>query len=213
MVKFIYQNFPSQEVVRLKSFFNMNTLYITAAIIAASAFMLPRVIEAVNLHIHGISYIAEQTEEYFKITEPIDGEFAVELNLIDPESNEGKILFDDGDNTISVLEVVPRDETGYEVIFRSHASERADGAALISGVEHDYTDEGFTHPFKAEAIASIDGGEPFELSPTGSTGLSYQDGDQFGFILDASSADSVSAKVTVTNLQLNLWAEIWWPQS
>lgn len=188
----------------------MNTLYITVAVIAISAFMLPRVIEAVNLHIHGISYIAEQTEGYFKVTEPIEGEFTVELDLSNPESNEGKILFDDGDNSISVLDVVPQEKTGYEVIFRSHGSERADGAALISGVAHEYTDKGFTHSLEAEAQASIDGGEPFELSPSSSTGLSYRDGDRFGFILDAPS-ESATASMTVRNLQLNLWAEIWWP--
>ncbi|MCM3610032.1 hypothetical protein M4S82_02145 [Planococcus sp. MERTA32b] len=193
----------------MKKILNMSALYITAVIIAVSAFMLPRVIEAVSLHIHGISHIAEQTEDYYHITEPIEDEYSVELDLTDPESNKGKVLFDDGDNTVSVLEVVPRGESGFEVIFRSRGSERADGAALISGVEHGYTEDGFTHSLKAEAVAAFDNGEPVELSSANSTSLIHRDGDQFSFLMDTPS-DSEAASITLSNLQLNLWGEIWW---
>ena len=118
----------------MKKHLNMNTLYLAAAIIAVSAFMLPRVIEAVNLHLNGISYIADQTEEYYKITEPVEGEYTVELDLNDLENNEGKILYDDGDSQISVMKVVEQEEMGYEVVFRSHAKELPDGAVLVSGI-------------------------------------------------------------------------------
>ncbi len=193
----------------MKKYLNMTPLYIAAAIIAVSAFMLPRVIEAINLHIHGIAYIAEQTEEYYKITEPIDGEYTVELDLKDLESNKGKILYDDKGSQISVLTVTSSEKDKYEVIFRSHGTERPDGAALISGVDHAFTDTAFVHTIKAEAEASFDGGETVELIPSSSTGLSYPDGDSFGFYLQTSAEDGGTLTLTVTNLQLNLWAKKW----
>lgn len=189
----------------MKKFANMNTLYIVAAIIAVSAFLLPRAIEAINLHMNGISHIAEQTEEYYKITDPIDGEFTVELNLNDIESNRGKILFDDGESRISVLQVVPREDAGYEVMFRSHAAEQPHGAVLVSGVDHFRTGNGLSQSLEAEAVSN--GGEDVPLTPSSGSGLIYHDGDRFGFHLDAPEGDAEEVEVTVTNLQLNLWME------
>lgn len=207
MVKFNYQNFPDKEVVSLKKLFNMNTLYIAAAIIAVSAFLLPRVIEAVNLHIDGISHIAEQVDDYYKITEPVEGEFTVELNLNDLESNEGKILFDDGESQVSVLEVLPREAAGYEVVFRSKAAEVNNGAALISGVGHVRTGSGLSQSLLAEAEADFGEGDTASLTPSLWSGLVYHDGDRFGFYLDAPVGDADQVEVTVTSLQLNLWME------
>ncbi|WP_084243878.1 hypothetical protein [Planomicrobium okeanokoites] len=188
----------------MKKHLNMNTLYLAAAIIAVSAFMLPRVIEAVNLHLNGISYIADQTEEYYKITEPVEGEYTVELDLNDLENNEGKILYDDGDSQISVMKVVEQEEKGYEVVFRSHAKDLPEGAVLVSGIAHDNTEDGSTHSIEAEATA---GKDAHQLSPSTATGLSYKDGDHFGFYLDAPAEEADKVAMTVTNLQLNLWME------
>lgn len=196
----------------MKKYFTMNTLYIMAAIIAVSAFLLPRAIDAINLHINGISYIAEQTEEYYKITDPIEGEYTIEIDLNNLESNAGQMLFDDGENKISVLEVLQQEEAGYEVIFRSHGSELADGAALVSGIDHSRAGKGFSHAILAEAYARIDHDEPYQLTPSISSGLSYLDGDRFGFYLSNAAEDDAIAKVTVTNLQLNLWAKMWGPE-
>ena len=195
----------------MKKYLNMNSLYIVAAIIAVSAFLLPRVIEAVNLQVNGISHIAEQVDDYYKITEPVEGEFTVELDLKDLEINEGKILFDDGETKISVLEVVEREEAGFEVIFRSYGTELPDGAALVSGVDHVRTETGLSQSIKAEAQVDFSDGEAIELTPSSGSGLIYHDGDHFGFYLDAPAEDAGKVEVTVTNLQLNLWAEMWYP--
>ena len=191
----------------MKKYFTMNTLYIAAAIIAVTAFLLPRVIEAVNLHVNGISYIAEQTEEYYKITDPIDGEYSVELDLNDLASNEGKILFDDGESRISVGEVVEREEAGYEVMFRSRAAEQPHGAVLVSGVDHARTETGLAQSIEAEARVDGNGEEAVSLTPSRWSGLIYHDGDRFGFYLDAPAEDASIVEVTVSNLQLNLWME------
>lgn len=191
----------------MKKYLNMNTLYIAAAIIAVSAFLLPRVIEAINLQVNGISHIAEQVDDYYKITEPVDGEFTVELDLNDLASNEGKILFDDGESQISVLEVVQRKETGYEVIFRSHGKELQNGAALVSGIDHLRTETGLVQSIYAVGEVVGNDREAISLRPSSWSGLDYHDGDRFGFYLDAPAEDANTVEVTVTNLQLNLWIE------
>ncbi|WP_422124264.1 hypothetical protein DHX103_05435 [Planococcus sp. X10-3] len=191
----------------MKKYATMNTLYIVAAIIAVTAFVLPRGIDTVNLHIHGISHIAEQVDDYYKIAEPVDGKYTVEIDLNNLQSNEGKVLFDDGESQITVLEVVPRESAGFEVIFRSRAAEQPHGAVLVSGVDHARTDSGFSHDIEAKAEAVNKDGESYDLTPADSTGLSYHDGDRFGFFLDVSEGDADEVEVTVTNLQLNLWME------
>ncbi|OHX52154.1 hypothetical protein BB776_02490 [Planococcus salinarum] len=152
-----------------------------------------------------ISHIAEQTEEYYKITDPVDGEYTVQLDLAELESNEGKILFDDGDSRITVLEVVPWEESGYEVIFRSHGAEIPNGTVLVSGVDHFRTGNGLSQSLEAEAVSN--GGEAVPLTSSSESGLVYHDGDRFGFYLDAPEGDADEVEVTVTNLQLNLWME------
>lgn len=191
----------------MKKYLNMNTLYIVAAIIAVSAFLLPRAIEAINLHVNGISHIAGQVDDYYKISEPVDGEFTLELDLNDLASNEGKILFDDGDSRISVKEVVEREEAGYEVIFRSHGVEQSNGAVLVSGVDHFRTETGLSQSIEAEAQADFSDGEAIELTPSSGSGLIYHDGDHFGFYLDTPAEGANKVKVTISNLQLNLWIE------
>lgn len=191
----------------MKKFLTMNTLYILAAIIAVSAFLLPRAIDAINLQANGISHIAGQIDDYYKITDPVDGDYSVQLDLVDLASNKGKILFDDGDNRITVEEVVAREESGYEVIFRSHAAKLGNGATLVSGVDHFRTGNELSQSLVAEAEADFGDGETASLTPSLWSGLVYHEGDRFGFYLETPAGDAEEVDVTVTNLQLNLWME------
>lgn len=190
----------------MKKFATMNTLYIVVAIIAVSAFLLPRAIDAINLHVNGISHIAEQVEDYYKIADPVDGEHSVTLDLNDLAGNKGKLLFDDGDSQISVWEVVSLEGAGYEVMFRSRGKELETGAVLVSAVDHTRNGSELSQSFTAEAFADIDG-EAVALTPSSGSGLVYHDGDRFGFYLDAPERGAGEVEVTVTNLQLNLWME------
>lgn len=190
----------------MKKFATMNTLYIVAAIIAISAFLLPGAIDAINLQVNGISHIDEQGDDYYKISEPVDGNHSVTLDLNDLAANRGRILFDDGDSQIAILEVAPREEGGYEVTFRSHGKELQTGAVLVSGIDHARADNGLSQSFSAEAVADVEG-EAVELTPSFGSGLVYHDGDRFGFYLDVPEGSADEVEVTVTNLQLNLWME------
>ncbi|CDQ20242.1 hypothetical protein [Halobacillus karajensis] len=122
------------------------------------------------------------------------------------------MLFEDSENKIYVTKVTHSDSE-YEVTFRSSGSYDSGGATLISGLEHARNNNSFTTHFKAEAEATYKG-EPYELSPSGSSGLNYRDGDQFGFYLfppnqmkNIDLKEDPLIEVTITNLQINLWVK------
>ncbi|SDJ78815.1 hypothetical protein [Sediminibacillus albus] len=196
----------------IRRIFNLNTLYILMAIIAIGILLIPRIIESINLQSKGISYITSNIEDYYHNAFPKEGKYTVEIDLIDIESNEGKVLFEDSENTIDVTKVT-HSGSKYEVIFRSRGSFGSGGAILISGLEHTHKNNSFTSHFKAKAEA-VYKDETYELSPSGSSGLDYRDGEHFGFYLfppnqlkDIDLEEDPILEVTITNLQVNLWVK------
>ncbi len=165
-----------------------------------------------SLWITGISKIADDVEDYYYTSIPVDGEYSVEINLTDLESNEGKVLFDDGENQIYVREVLFRNEN-YELYFRSSGKFDFGGASLVSAIEHTRSEFGFTDYMRAEAEGTYNG-KTFKIWTAGSSGLNYRDGDSFGFYLIPEEAEielhlekeSVMT-VTVSNLYTNLWVK------
>jgi hypothetical protein len=128
-------------------------------------------------------------------------------------SNEGKVLYDDGENQIYVSKVFVHNESEYEVIFRSSGTYRLGGATLVSGIEHERTNNGFTNVYQAKAQAKYRG-DTFKLSSSGSSGLNYRDGDEFGFYLfpheediDVVLEEDAMIEVTLSNLYVNIWAK------
>ncbi|MUK90511.1 hypothetical protein GMD78_19320 [Ornithinibacillus sp. L9] len=196
----------------MKNIFNLNTVYIIAVIIALGSLLIPKGIELYNLQVQGISYVANDVEKYHNNAHPVEGEYAVTIDLSDLASNEGKVLFDDGENKIYLSEVIVHSEAEYEFFFRSRGRYSLGGASLVSGVTHTYYNGGFNSSLQAEVKASYKG-ETHELSPSGSSGLNYRDGDEFGFYLDFTDdiildlKEEVMVDVTVTNLFVNLWAK------
>lgn len=165
-----------------------------------------------GLWINGISYISNNVEGYFNNAHQVDGEFVVEIDLSDFGDNEGKTLYDDGENQIYVSRVFVHNKSDYQVSFRSSGNYSLSGATLVSGIEHAYSKNGFTSLFHAEAKATYRG-KTFALSPSGSSGLNYRDGDEFGFYLfpsgneiDIDLVEESIVEVTITNLHVNLWA-------
>ncbi|MGP4062313.1 hypothetical protein [Halobacillus sp. H74] len=192
--------------------FNLNMLYILLAIIAIGFLLLPRIMEGINLQSKGIGYLTSNIEDYYYKTFPEEGKYTVKIDLNDIESNEGKVLLEESENKIHVTEVSQMD-SGYEITFRSSGSYDAGGATLISGLEHVRNDNGFSSHFKAEAEAFYKG-EAYQLSPSGSSGLTYRDGDQFGFQLSLPDQmknidlkEDPIIEVTITDLQVNLWVK------
>lgn len=72
---------------------------------------------SINLWFYGMGDIADNVKDYYLELEPIDGTYSVLIDLSDPESNEGKVLFDDGEHQIYVSDVITLNEANYEVFF------------------------------------------------------------------------------------------------
>ncbi|MEC5423501.1 hypothetical protein QGM71_08325 [Virgibacillus sp. C22-A2] len=193
----------------MKKYLNLNTVYIAAAIIAFSFLLIPRLIETVNLRVEGISYVANDIENYLSNAHPIEGEFTVQIDLRELENNEGKVLFDDGENKIYVSKVNVHDEAGYEVFFRSSGDYNLGGATLVSGVKH-AGNNGFTNRLQAEAKATYKE-VTYNLSPSASSGLNHRDGDEFGFYMDVPDKIDLEepsvVDVIVSKLYVNIWAK------
>lgn len=165
-----------------------------------------------NLWINGIGIIANDVEDYYYTAFPVDGEYSVEIDLNDLESNEGKVLFNDGENEIYVSEVIFRNDN-YELYFRSSGKFDMGGASLISAIEHARTELGFTDVMRAEVEGTYNG-KTFRLRNSGSSGLNYRDGDSFGYYLIPEEAEieldlekESVMMVTISNLHMNLWAK------
>ncbi|MFD1038388.1 hypothetical protein ACFQ3N_08245 [Virgibacillus byunsanensis] len=195
----------------MKKYLNLNTVYIIAAIIAVGFLFVPRVIEIVNLRVQGISYVANDVENYHNNAHPIEGVYTIEIDLNQLENNEGKVLYDgDKETQIYVSKVIIHNEEDLEVSFRSKGNYSLGGATLVSGVKHESSKNGFTKSFQAESKATYKG-DTYKLSPSGSSGLNYHNGDEFGFYFtfpdEIDLEEESRVDVTVTNLYLNLWAK------
>lgn len=180
-------------------------------IIAVSSFLIPQAIDIYHLQAQGINHIAEDAERYMNNAHTMEGDYTVTIDLIDPESNEGKSLFEDGEGNKIYVSKIVENESGYEVIFRSSGTYSRGGATLVSGIEHYRNINGYTHELKAEAHATYND-DTFKLTPSSSSALHSLSGDEFGFYLfppaiDVDLEKESTIEVTLTNLQLNLWAK------
>ncbi|WP_277673510.1 hypothetical protein [Piscibacillus halophilus] len=165
-----------------------------------------------SLWINGISHAANNTEDFYHHPVPIDGEYTVEIDLSDLDSNEGKMLYRDEDRHIFISKVTMNDSV-YEVTFRSFGTYGLNNAMLVSGIEHGQSMNGYKSELQAEAHAEYKG-VSYDLDPSGSTGLIHRDGDEFSFYLNPSGEIDLDLneepiiEVTVSNLVVNLWVKI-----
>ncbi len=164
-----------------------------------------------SLLTNGIRYIAGNVDEYSTHAKPVNGEYTVKIDLRELESNIGRTLYDDGKNKIYVSLVFAHNEVEYQIYFRSVGTYSLNGATLVSAIEHAYSDRGFTNIFHAKAKATYRG-ETFELFPSGSTGLNYRKGNEFGYYLfphdkTVSLEEATIIEVTLSNLYLNVWSK------
>ncbi|WP_391118588.1 hypothetical protein [Psychrobacillus sp. L3] len=164
-----------------------------------------------NLWINGISVIANDVEGYRIHSYPVDGEYSVKIDLSDFDSNEGKVLYDDGENQIYVEKVWVNGNSDYEVWFRSSGTYSLRGATVVTGNEHARTDNGFTLIDHVNAIATYQG-DSFKIYPSGSSGFNYKDGDSFGFYLfphdkevDVDIEKDSFIEVKLSNLYMHNW--------
>ena len=162
---------------------------------------------ALGIATQGIIYFSNEVDRYAFSSRIIDEviEFSVDIN--DLESNKGKIIYRNGECYIEIDEVsFNGDEEGhYRIFFRSHGDYSLKGATLVSGIKHERIET------DCHAELQIKDGEAFyNCTVAGLTGLSYNDGDQFGFhfLPKAHNTDGTNTVVfSLSNLIENTWTE------
>ncbi|OIJ08804.1 hypothetical protein BKP35_17425 [Anaerobacillus arseniciselenatis] len=190
----------------------MRRIYIKVALVGVFVILLTLWGSGwLNLWKNGISVIANDVDRYHLQTYPIDGEYTVTIDLSDLRSNVGKVLYDDGNNQIYVETVYVRNESDFEVGFRTSGTYRLSGATLVSGIEHARTDNGFTSFERANAIATYRS-ESFKIYRSGSSGLNYRDGASFGYYLIPHDKEVVvdldkdaTMELNISNLYMHEW--------
>ncbi|MER2010415.1 MAG: hypothetical protein ABS939_23545 [Psychrobacillus sp.] len=166
---------------------------------------------AINLWFYGMGDIANNVKDYYLELEPIDGTYSVSIDLSDPESNEGKVLFDDGEHQIYVSDVITLNEANYEVFFRTSGKYNLHGATLVSGIEHKRVQGGYSFDFLATARATYRGSN-FKIYESGTSGINYKDGDSFGLYIiphdtevNVNISEDPIIEITLSNLIMHKW--------
>ena len=173
-----------------------------------------------GLWIEGMGYVVGHSDKYnYEEGNMVDGEYFVDIDLSDLQSNMGKELYNDGTHKIYVSGVhnSGNKNTGaYEIAFRSSGHYSLTGASLVTGTQHSMIDESsFTSEITAKMTSKYNG-KTYDNFYSGSSGINFKDGDEFSFFLFPHSAYDTNeisldekgmVKVTVTNLYKNMWSE------
>ena len=132
----------------------------------------------------GIVYQFRSDDYYVEYGE-VGGVYTVELDLNDLESNVGKVLYEEDGCRIVVSWM---DETltpgQYRVFFRAHGSIAPGGSRLVSGVQSQMVNKKRWTLDDSAAMTAAAGNVTTECSVAGFTGLSWNDGNEFGFYID-----------------------------
>ncbi|MBQ8850494.1 MAG: hypothetical protein IJ011_09205 [Clostridia bacterium] len=132
--------------------------------------------------INGISYIADHTDKYDHSYSVIDDTVEFSVNLQDPSSNVGKVIYQKDGCRIEIFDV---DECtdNYRIFFKSYGDYSVRSATLISGVRHSATEKNtFTYDcVTALKLKSAD--ELYDCSVAGESGINHKGGDIFGYYI------------------------------
>ncbi|PPA70150.1 hypothetical protein [Jeotgalibacillus proteolyticus] len=189
----------------MKRLMNLTTVYIVAGIIAIGFLFIFPMIETLKARAQGVSYYTNNIENYHINSYPIEGEYTVDIDMNNLENNQGKVLFDDGENQVYVSKVIAQTEGGYELFFSPSATYRTGGATEVSGVAYSYSNNRLLNEFKADAKASYND-ETIELKPSSFTP------DEFSFYMEpqgdlSSEVQEEVIEVAVSNLYINYWTK------
>lgn len=139
---------------------------------------------------HGLSYQFANSN-YRIVYEEIPGDYSVELDLKDLESNVGKVLYHDDSGCRIVVDSVDENRRGeYRVWFRAYGVYERAGGTLVSGCQTTPVEKTtWTLDMSTSMTATVDGVE-YPCTLAGASGLIYQDGNNFGFHLNPRAEDT-----------------------
>lgn len=167
----------------------------------------------------GMTYIQNHNKVYASTGSTVPGSWTVSVDLANPSSNVGRVLYRDGKYSIMVASVEltqPYSNGGWRITFRSRGTSSWFGATLVSGQEFvqlpdDNSNMG-TSKILAKMTATL-GNQTYESMTCGSTSLTY-DGDEFSFFIfpyEATQSGKITqnekgtVRLTVTELCKNVW--------
>lgn len=205
----------TSETKKRRSIRNRVLLCVTSlALVAVIFFCVLTGSGVLGIATDGISYIAENMNDYSysaqKISSPI--EFSVDLK--NPSKNVGKVIYQNESCYIEILEVQVKSDNAI-VYFRAHGEYSRGGATLVSAIKHSSTP---SHYFTYESVATLENkynGSTYACDSAGMSGLNYKDGDSFGYYLfpeeffkseSISSVEEIaSVTVVMSDLVINSW--------
>ncbi|WP_168120161.1 hypothetical protein [Paenibacillus sp. HB172176] len=192
-------------------------LFVLLAATLVAAWLVLWQVGYIALWTVGMASIVNNTQDFTdENSHIVAGEYSVLIDLSDLKSNIGKELLNDGSHQIivgSVDNTGSRSTGGYRIGFRSKGAYSLSGASLISGAQHDHSDNGFTTTMSAKMIAEYNGNS-YECSVMGYGGINFKDGDDFYFYIFPSEAydskkvtteETGVVQLTVSNLYENRW--------
>lgn len=136
----------------------------------------------------------------------VPGSWSVKLDLVDLDSNAGKILYEDESGCRILVDVVDEHEGAYRVWFRSYGVCGWKGGTLVSGCQTvpaecssgqdaplrqtavSGEDSFWTWETYASMTAAVDGAD-YPCTLAGESSLIYKNGNQFGFHLNPRRSD------------------------
>ena len=165
---------------------------------------------------NGLSYMNNSPDKYVLSYHEIPGEYSLEIDLNDLESNVGKRIWQDGEKYIEVY-LVDDDNGRYRIFFRSHGVYEMQKGNLISGTKHIKYDNNSGSCAMQAKLSTKYNGKIYDCNVQGMSGINEKDGDTFGFYVFPSKAyreDNVPLEnagivtVTISNLIEHRWVKI-----
>jgi len=155
------------------------------AAVAAAALILIALIGngTIGTWRYGISYQFwnnDYSVDYIRDT----GEYSLEIDLTNPKSNEGKVLYEDPSTgcKIVVTRVLAEDDR-HEIDFRAYGSYDRAGGTLVSACYPVFMDKTHYTLETSGTLTTTVGGRSYNGSIYLSSGLIHNDGNEFGFSL------------------------------
>ncbi len=175
--------------------------------------------------INGMSYIANDVDNYTYSLTNVDADCVFTVDLDNLDSNTGKVIYHNNDGCRIIIHIVQKQDVnvgGYRIIFRSIGTYSINGAKLISGIYHEiWRDENSGNPYGTyhmeATMKCIYNGKIYDSNVQGLSGISYKNGDSFGFYLFPSEAykngdvpldNAGTAEIIISNLAINEWRRI-----
>lgn len=153
-----------------------------------------------GLWVYGMSAIADN-ERYEYVHNELAEEYSFTVDLAHLDSNTGKVVFRDGDCYIDI-QSMDENDGHYRIHFRSHGIYNIHGATLISGT---------SQPPRLYSVDALlychSSDQAYSCNVAGITGISFRDGDSFGYYLPAEATQDGSTTITLTfsGLVNNKW--------